>query len=165
MGDTTLLHEHEDTARVPWAKAAGHPKGAKAKAKAKIRIGSVKEVFYGTAMMTKGGLCRKHLMFNKRGKIVSKKASKAASHRFATTDTTFKAVHLALAKERVQIKRSTPSAGKFILVGGKTCTETSLRLLNAARSESEWRMGYVATRHPPSSAASPIKMEDVSNDP
>lgn len=41
------------------------------------KIGSKAQVFHGTAHHTKGGLTRKHLMQNKRGKIVSKKQAAA----------------------------------------------------------------------------------------
>ena len=44
----------------------------------KQRIGSRAQVMHGTAKMTGGGLTKKHLKYNKRGKIVSKKASKSA---------------------------------------------------------------------------------------
>ena len=44
----------------------------------KQRIGSRAQVMHGTAKMTGGGLTKKQLKYNKRGKIVSKKASKAA---------------------------------------------------------------------------------------
>ena len=79
-----------------------------------IRIGKMKQVFNGTAMMTEGMLRREHLMLNKRGKIVSKKASESASRRFATTDTAFKTVHLAVADERARLNAQ--NAKKFILV-------------------------------------------------
>ncbi len=42
------------------------------------RIGSRAQVMHGTAKMTSGGLLKKHLKYNKQGKIVSKKASRAA---------------------------------------------------------------------------------------
>ena len=44
----------------------------------KQRVGSRAQVMHGTAKMTSGGLMKKHLKYNKRGKIVSKKASKTA---------------------------------------------------------------------------------------
>lgn len=46
--------------------------------KFKQRVGSRAQVMHGTAKMTSGGLMKKHLKYNKRGKIVSKKASKTA---------------------------------------------------------------------------------------
>ena len=42
------------------------------------KIGSRAQVMHGNARMTGGGLRKKDLKYNKRGKIVSKKASKAA---------------------------------------------------------------------------------------
>jgi len=44
----------------------------------KYKIGSRAQVMHGTAKMTGGGLTKKHLKYNKHGKIVSRKASKAA---------------------------------------------------------------------------------------
>ena len=44
----------------------------------RLRIGSRAQVMHGTAKMTSGGLTKKDLKYNKRGKIVSKKASKSA---------------------------------------------------------------------------------------
>ena len=42
------------------------------------KFGSRAQVMHGTAKMTSGGLMKKHLKYNKQGKIVSKKASNAA---------------------------------------------------------------------------------------
>lgn len=42
------------------------------------RVGSRAQVMHGTAKMTSGGLTKKNLKYNKRGKIVSKKASTRA---------------------------------------------------------------------------------------
>ena len=39
------------------------------------RVGSRAQVMHGTAHMTGGGLTNKNMKYNKRGKIVSKKAS------------------------------------------------------------------------------------------
>ena len=47
--------------------------------KQKIRIGSMRRVFSGTCDRTSGGLTKKDLMKNKRGRVVSKKAH--ASHK------------------------------------------------------------------------------------
>lgn len=44
----------------------------------KKRLGTRAEVMHGTAKMTSGGLMKKDLKYNKRGKIVSIKASSAA---------------------------------------------------------------------------------------
>lgn len=44
----------------------------------KLKEGSRRQVFNGTAEHTTGGLIKKDLMKNKHGEIVSKKASKAA---------------------------------------------------------------------------------------
>ena len=44
----------------------------------KQRVGSRAQVMHGTAKMTGGGLKKKQLKYNKHGKIVSRKASKAA---------------------------------------------------------------------------------------
>ena len=44
----------------------------------KLRIGSRAQVMHGTAKMTSGGLKKKDLKYNKRGKIVSRKASRTA---------------------------------------------------------------------------------------
>ena len=44
----------------------------------KLRVGSRAQVMHGTAKMTGGGLKKKQLKYNKHGKIVSRKASKAA---------------------------------------------------------------------------------------
>jgi len=46
----------------------------------KFNIGSRAEVMHGTAKKTGGGLRKKDLKYNKRGKIVSKKASKTAKN-------------------------------------------------------------------------------------
>ena len=43
-----------------------------------LRIGSRAQVMHGNAKMTGGGLTKKQLKYNKRGKIVSRKASRAA---------------------------------------------------------------------------------------
>lgn len=43
-----------------------------------MRVGSRAQVMHGTAVMTSGGLTKKNLKYNKRGKIVSKKASTRA---------------------------------------------------------------------------------------
>ena len=42
------------------------------------RVGSRAQVMHGTAHMTSGGLTKKNMKYNKRGKIVSKKASSRA---------------------------------------------------------------------------------------
>ena len=47
-------------------------------------IGTRREVFYGYALRTAGGLTRKDLMKNSKGKIVSIEASKAAEERLKT---------------------------------------------------------------------------------
>merc|ERR1712241_616117 len=61
----------------------GKPKKAMAKkAKAvkkvtkKMQTGSMRQVWNGTKVYTKGGLMKKDLMLNKRNKVVSKKAHK-----------------------------------------------------------------------------------------
>jgi hypothetical protein len=46
--------------------------------KYKLRVGSRKQVMNNTAKMTAGGLTKSKLKYNKRGRIVSKKASKLA---------------------------------------------------------------------------------------
>jgi len=46
-------------------------------------IGSKAQVFHGTAHHTKGGLTRKDLIKNKRGKIVSKKQAAAGKKAFS----------------------------------------------------------------------------------
>ena len=46
----------------------------------KQNIGTRAQVMHGNAKMTAGGLIKKHLKYNKRGKIVSIKASKAANN-------------------------------------------------------------------------------------
>jgi hypothetical protein len=46
-------------------------------------VGSKAQVFHGTAHHTKGGLTRKDLMKNKRGKIVSKKQAAAGKKAFS----------------------------------------------------------------------------------
>ena len=43
-----------------------------------LKIGSRAQVMHGNAKMTGGGLKKKDLKYNKHGKIVSKKASRAA---------------------------------------------------------------------------------------
>ena len=75
--------------------------------------------------------------------IDTPQASESVSRRFATTDTAFKTVYLAVADERARL--SAQSAKKFNLVGGKSSTEASARFLNSARVANEWRMGVVAT--------------------
>lgn len=50
--------------------------------KPRIKYGSMRRVFKGTADKTKGGLLKKDLMMNKRGKIVSKKQHTQAAKRF-----------------------------------------------------------------------------------
>ena len=45
--------------------------------KFKYNIGSRAQVIHGSAKQTGGGLTKKQLKYNKRGKIVSRKASKA----------------------------------------------------------------------------------------
>lgn len=47
-----------------------------------MTVGSRRQVWNGTADKTKGGLTRSDLMLNNTGKIVSKRASKAASKNF-----------------------------------------------------------------------------------
>jgi hypothetical protein len=46
-------------------------------------IGSKAQVFHGTAHHTKGGLTRKDLIRNKRGKIVSRKQAAAGKRAFS----------------------------------------------------------------------------------
>ena len=46
------------------------------------RVGSRASVMYGLAKMTAGGLTKKDLMYNDKGKIVSKKKSKMARKNF-----------------------------------------------------------------------------------
>ena len=43
-----------------------------------VRLGSRAEVMHGTAKMTKGGLKKHDLMYNKRGRIVSRKQHRRA---------------------------------------------------------------------------------------
>ncbi len=50
--------------------------------KPKKIIGSMRRVWSGTADKTKGGLVKKDLMINKRGKVVSKKSSVQGAKRF-----------------------------------------------------------------------------------
>jgi len=45
-------------------------------------VGSRVQVYHGTAMNTSGGLTKKDLFMNKRGRIVSKKASAAGKKAF-----------------------------------------------------------------------------------
>merc|ERR1712083_1043525 len=59
-------------------KAAKKVKKAK-RVTRKMQTGSYRKVWNGTKMYTKGGLMKKDLMENKRGKIVSKKASMRAA--------------------------------------------------------------------------------------
>merc|ERR1739848_619076 len=74
--------------KAPKAAKATKPRAPKSKAKAvrarkpkrvtkKSQTGSKLRVWNGTRMFTKGGLTKKDLIKNSRGKIVSKKASKA----------------------------------------------------------------------------------------
>ena len=58
------------------------------------------QVFHGNAYKTRGGLTKKHLMKNKHGRIVSKKASAAAKKRFRRAD-----VKAALAKGRIALAK------------------------------------------------------------
>jgi hypothetical protein len=48
-----------------------------------MTTGSKAQVFHGTAHHTKGGLTRKDLMKNKRGKIVSRKQAKAGKKAYS----------------------------------------------------------------------------------
>jgi hypothetical protein len=50
---------------------------------AKAAIGSKAQVFHGTAHHTKGGLTRKDLIRNKRGKIVSRKQAAAGKKAYS----------------------------------------------------------------------------------
>ena len=50
--------------------------------KQKIRVGSMRRVFSGTADRTGGGLVKKDLIKNKRGKVVSKKANAVGKKKF-----------------------------------------------------------------------------------
>ena len=50
--------------------------------KPKMKVGSMRRVWSGTCDKTKGGLTKKDLMVNKRGKVVSKKANKSATKNF-----------------------------------------------------------------------------------
>ena len=47
------------------------------------RVGSKAQVYHGTAHHTKGGLTRKDLIRNKRGKIVSRKQAAAGKKAFS----------------------------------------------------------------------------------
>jgi len=48
----------------------------------KMSIGSKAQVFHGSAHHTRGGLTRKDLMKNKRGKIVSRRQAKAGKRAY-----------------------------------------------------------------------------------
>jgi hypothetical protein len=48
-----------------------------------MRVGSKAQVYHGTAHHTKGGLTRKDLLRNKRGKIVSRKQAAAGKKAFS----------------------------------------------------------------------------------
>ncbi len=48
-----------------------------------MRVGSKAQVYHGTAHHTKGGLTRKDLIRNKRGKIVSRKQAAAGKKAFS----------------------------------------------------------------------------------
>ncbi len=48
-----------------------------------LTVGSKAQVFHGTAHHTSGGLTRKELMQNKRGKIVSRKQAAAGKKAFS----------------------------------------------------------------------------------
>ena len=50
--------------------------------KPKKKIGSMRKVWNGTADRTGGGLIKKDLMINKRGKVVSKKSHASGAKRF-----------------------------------------------------------------------------------
>ena len=64
------------------AKRVTRRKAAKKPRKPKTIIGSMRRVFAGTADKTSGGLTKKDLMMNKRGKVVSKKANKSGAKQF-----------------------------------------------------------------------------------
>merc|ERR1712087_168989 len=53
--------------------------------KARIKYGSMRKVWNGSCDKTKGGLMKKDLMINKRGKVVSKKQSMSKSKGFKKT--------------------------------------------------------------------------------
>lgn len=53
-------------------------------------IGSRAEVMHGTAIKTSGGLTKKHLKYNKSGRIVSKKKSRTAKAGFHKVKKEFK---------------------------------------------------------------------------
>jgi DVNP family len=48
-----------------------------------LTVGSKAQVFHGTAKHTKGGLTRKDLVKNKRGKIVSRKQAEAGKKAYS----------------------------------------------------------------------------------
>lgn len=53
-------------------------------------IGSRAEVMHGTAIKTSGGLTKKHLKYNKAGRIVSKHKSRTAKKEFHKVKKSFK---------------------------------------------------------------------------
>merc|ERR1719420_2369214 len=57
----------------------------RAKKKSKIVYGSMRRVWSGTADRTKGGLVKKDLVMNKRGKIVSKKQAAQAKKKYRSS--------------------------------------------------------------------------------
>ena len=75
-------------AKVPRAskgKKASKKVTKRAAKKQKIKVGSMRRVWSGTCDRTKGGLTKKDLMKNKRGKIVSKKQNASSKKKFRSS--------------------------------------------------------------------------------
>merc|ERR1719453_1157835 len=86
-------------------------KTMKKRAMKKSVVGKKASVFRGTKMRTRGGLKREQLMKNKRGKVVSKKASANGSRRYKNIQDWVEAVVEARAELRVS---------GFVAINGKS---------------------------------------------
>ena len=75
-------------------------------------VGSRVQVYHGTAMKTSGGLTKKDLFMNKRGRIVSRKASAAGKKAFARLE------KLGFAPKKGTFKLFTKKASKHSKHGG-----------------------------------------------
>nr|AFY23236.1 dinoflagellate viral nucleoprotein DVNP.4 [Hematodinium sp. SG-2012] len=107
-------------------KKSAKPKGGKKKGMKKKRVSKVAKgkrakssVFRGTKEKTSGGLKRSDLCRNKRGKVVSKKASEAAKKRFKKSG-------LGRFAEALQKARKALGIKGFQAIGGKTAKGQAL---------------------------------------
>jgi len=132
-------------------KGASKPKAMKAKRVTKVATGRLAKamVFKGKKEKTVGGLKKDSLMLNKRGKVVSKRASAHGKKAFARIESWVEAVMAA---------RESLHAKGFVAINGKTLQGKAIYLKAKSLRDGK-RLGALSPA--PTSSAAPAVVEAV----